>query len=173
MLRKILIGIVVLVLALVGGSYLLPRHVEVARSVVIDRPAAEIYPHLADLEAFHQWSPWSMRDAAMAVEITGGPGEGQRMSWSSEEMGAGSQTITEAVPYRHVVTALDFGDMGTATASFALTQENGSSTRVTWRFETDTGMDPVARWMGLMMDDWVGADYEAGLANLKARVEGS
>jgi hypothetical protein len=34
------------------------------------------------------------------------------------------------------------------------------------------GVNPVGRWMGLMMDRWVGADYERGLANLKALVEG-
>ena len=45
-------------------------------------------------------------------------------------------------------------------------------TEVTWGFETDLGMNPVGRWMGLMMDSWIGADYEAGLARLKALVEG-
>ena len=28
------------------------------------------------------------------------------------------------------------------------------------------------RWMGLMMDNWVGGDYERGLVNLKELVEG-
>ena len=33
------------------------------------------------------------------------------------------------------------------------------------------GMNPMGRWMGLMMDGMVGADYDQGLANLKALVE--
>eukprot|EP01023_Acetabularia_acetabulum_P038207 TRINITY_DN36513_c1_g1_i1.p2 TRINITY_DN36513_c1_g1~~TRINITY_DN36513_c1_g1_i1.p2 ORF type:complete len:157 (-),score=35.49 TRINITY_DN36513_c1_g1_i1:16-486(-) len=33
------------------------------------------------------------------------------------------------------------------------------------------GSGPMGRWMGLMMDRWVGADYEQGLQNLKAVVE--
>ena len=34
------------------------------------------------------------------------------------------------------------------------------------------GARPAGRWLGLMMDNWVGADYERGLSNLKALVEG-
>jgi len=33
-------------------------------------------------------------------------------------------------------------------------------------------MNPMGRWMGLMMDGWVGPDYETGLSNLKSLVEG-
>ena len=43
---------------------------------------------------------------------------------------------------------------------------------MTWGFESDLGMNPMARWMGLMMDSLVGGDYEQGLANLKDLVEG-
>jgi len=42
---------------------------------------------------------------------------------------------------------------------------------VKWGFATDMGMNPIARWMGLMMDRWVGADYQKGLARLKDLVE--
>jgi len=46
-----------------------------------------------------------------------------------------------------------------------------AGTRLTWGFVTDTGFNPMMRWMGVMLDDWVGADYEAGLARLKALAE--
>ena len=58
-----------------------------------------------------------------------------------------------------------------AVANFELVESDGK-TAVTWGFETDLGSNPMARWMGLMMDSWVGGDYEAGLSNLKALVEG-
>ena len=45
-------------------------------------------------------------------------------------------------------------------------------TKITWGFDSDLGMNPIARWMGLMFDSWIGADYETGLANLKNLVEG-
>ena len=33
------------------------------------------------------------------------------------------------------------------------------------------GNNPMMRWMGLMFDKWVGADYETGLASLKELAE--
>lgn len=100
-------------------------------------------------------------------------GVGNTLNWTSEhpQVGTGSQEIVESVPEQTVKTALDFGPMGSASASFDLTPE-GDQTQVTWGFESDLGMNPMSRWMGLMMDKWVGGDYERGLTNLKALVEG-
>ena len=43
-------------------------------------------------------------------------------------------------------------------------------TRLTWSF--DANLDSmVGRYMGLMMDKWVGSDYEGGLARLKELAE--
>jgi hypothetical protein len=48
----------------------------------------------------------------------------------------------------------------------------GSGVRITWRNEGDMGGSPVNRWFGLFMDRLVGPDFEDGLRNLKALVEG-
>ena len=100
-------------------------------------------------------------------------GVGAGMAWNSEnpQVGTGSQEIVVSVPDERVETALDFGPMGTAKAAFLL-EAAGGATRVTWDLEADMGNDPMGRWMGLMMDRWVGADYEQGLTNLKTLVEG-
>lgn len=37
----------------------------------------------------------------------------------------------------------------------------------TWDFHTDWGFNIPGRYMGLMMDKWVGPMYEKGLGNLK------
>jgi hypothetical protein len=34
------------------------------------------------------------------------------------------------------------------------------------------GNNPIGRWMGLMLDGLVGADYERGLEQLRQTVEG-
>lgn len=176
MIRTLFIGIGVIIVALIAGSYLLPRVVEVQRSIEISRPAAEIFPHVNDLRAFHKWSPWAERDPDMSISFAGPEaGEGQSMSWQSEKdsVGSGTLTIAKSVPDERIETDLDFGDMGTGQAFFQLDpMADGSATRVTWGFATDTGMSPIGRWMGLMLDDWVGPDYAEGLAKLKAAVEG-
>jgi hypothetical protein len=95
------------------------------------------------------------------------------MSWEgNESVGAGSQTITASEENRRVETKLDFGEQGTAQAYFDLEPaSDGSKTNITWGMNSDMGNNPIARWMGLMMDSWVGTDYEKGLENLKKRIE--
>lgn len=173
-LKRLLLIIVVLVLALVAIAFALPREVSVARSVDINAPAADIFGHVNNLEANANWSPWLDRDPEVVLnygEIAAG--EGASMSWASEhpQVGVGSMEITKSIENQRIETALDFGDMGTADAYFEFA-ENGGVTNVTWGFVTDTGMNPMSRWFGLMMDGFVGPDYELGLNRLKDLVEG-
>lgn len=166
--------IVVLGVIFLAGGLLLPREVSVARSIEIEAAPDEIFPHLNSLQAMADWSPWLERDPDVAITYSGPEeGVGGVMEWSSEvqNVGSGRQEITASVPGERVETALDFGDMGTGRADLLL-EPAGGATTVIWTLDTDMGAGPVGRWMGLMMDGFVGADYEAGLNNLKALVEG-
>ena len=167
-------GLVLLVLIVFAvGGMLLPRDVNVARSIEIDAPAEEVFPHVNSLKAGAEWSPWLGRDPEVQLSYSGpDEGVGAKLAWASEhpQVGSGSQEIVVSEPGARVESALDFGDMGLAKAAFLL-EETGGSTKVTWTLDTDMGTSPVGRWMGLMMDNWVGGDYETGLSNLKALVE--
>ena len=174
MLRWVIRILFVLAVLFAGIGMLLPREVTVARAIEIEAPAAEIYPYINDLSAMEAWSPWLARDPEADLrygEIASGVGA--TLDWSSDhpEVGSGSMEIVEAVPDARLVTALDFGGRGGANASFDLAEADGR-TSVKWSLETDMGFGPMGRWMGLMMDGWVGADYELGLQNLKSLVEG-
>lgn len=172
-LKRLLVGLVIVVLALVVIAYLLPREVTVARSVTIDAPAEEVFPHVNSMQKTEAWSPWLERDPDVKLSYDGPEmGVGNTLVWESEnpQVGTGRQTITASAENARVDTDLDFGPMGTANAWFIL-DPAGEATEVTWGFRSDMGMNPVARWMGLMMDRWVGGDYERGLQNLKAVVE--
>lgn len=174
-LKRLLIALVAIAAVLVVVAYLLPREVTVERTVRINAPAAEIFPHINSLKAMAEWSPWLERDPDIKVTYSGpDTGVGAAMVWSSDkpDVGSGSQTITASEPDSRVETALDFGAMGTAVAWIVLVESDGA-TDVTWGLTADMGMNPVGRYMGLMMDRWVGADYEDGLARLKALVEGA
>ncbi|WP_037314531.1 SRPBCC family protein [Ruegeria halocynthiae] len=172
--KRILLTLLVLVLALAGASYLLPSKAEVSRSITIDAPASAIFPYVNSMQQTEKWSPWLSRDPETKLSYSGPEtGVGNTLNWTSEhpQVGTGSQEIIQSVPDQTVQTALDFGPMGTATALFDLVPE-GDQTQVKWGFESELGLNPLSRWMGLMMDTWVGSDYERGLTNLKALVEG-
>ena len=175
MLRRLLIGLVLLGFAFVIGAALLPSTVKVQRSIEIAAPAAKIFPLVAGFARYNEWSPWFERDPQAKYTFSGpAEGPGAKMSWVSQkdDVGSGTQEVVAADPGKRVDIALDFGDMGQAKAGFLL--EPGaaaSSTKVTWLFENDVGSNPVMRWMGLMFDSWIGADYEKGLGKLKALAE--
>lgn len=172
---KWILGIVVVLgLVFLAGGMLLPREVTVARSVEIDAPPEAVFPYVNSLKAGQEWSPWLSRDPDVELAYSGpDEGVGAVMTWASDQqdVGSGRQEIVASVPEERVETDLDFGPMGTAKATFLL-EDAGGGTRVTWDLVADMGSGPVGRWMGLMMDGLVGADYEQGLSNLKALVEG-
>ena len=67
--------------------------------------------------------------------------------------------------YSLVRTSLAFGAQGTAEADFVLEEQDGK-THITWGLNTDFGMNPIGRYMGLFFDGMIGPDYEKGLAKL-------
>jgi hypothetical protein len=173
-LKRLVLFLVAVVVILVGAAYLLPRGVQVERSVAIAAPPEAVFPYVNSLQRAAEWSPWLGIDPDLRPTFEGpDEGVGNRMTWSSDnpDVGSGSQVITVSVPNEQVESDLDFGDMGAAKAWLTLVPE-GAGTKVTWGLNTDMGNNPIGRWMGLMMDRWVGADYERGLGKLKTLVEG-
>jgi uncharacterized protein YndB with AHSA1/START domain len=164
-----LAGIVVLLVV----SFLLPSTTRVERSVTIDASPIQVFVYLNDYRHFNQWSPWYERDPNTQFEFSGpATGVGSRMQWQSDhrQVGAGAQEIVESEPARYLKVRLEFGDGAPAYADFRLTPLE-AGTQVVWGFQMSHGWNPVSRWFGLMMDRWIGPDYQAGLANLKQVVE--
>jgi len=173
--KWIALGLVLIVLALASVAFLLPRHVAVSRTTAINAQPDVVFGLVNSLQETAKWSPWLAIDPDISLTYSGPTsGVGNAQVWSSEHpnVGNGKQVITSSTPNEQVISDLDFGDMGTAVAVFDL-EPQGAGTLITWSFSSDMGNNPIGRWMGLMMDDWVGADYEKGLANLKSLAEGS
>ncbi len=167
--------IVIVILLFVVGGFFLPQEQHVEREIVISAPPSEVFKNIDDPKAFNQWSPWVKIDPDTKYTYIGPEsGVGAGMTWSSDNpnVGTGSWIITETKSNETIKVDLDFGSEGTATSFYDLKPE-GEGTRITWGFDMDAGMNPMNRWFGLMMDKWIGADYEKGLANLKALVEQS
>ncbi len=179
--KRILLAIVVLVVGASGIAFLLPNKAAASRSVVIARPPSLVYAMLDGYGRFNEWSPWAKKDPATKYTFSGpARGVGAKLAWASEhpDVGSGSQTIARLDPGKRVETALDFGDFGTANAYFDLAAE-GEGTRVTWGFDSELPIKfdksflfgVIGRFMKGSIEKNVGADYDLGLANLKALVE--
>jgi carbon monoxide dehydrogenase subunit G len=171
--RTLALGLFALVTGFVIIAYLLPRNVIVERQITIAAAPDAVFPLVNSLQRSTEWSPWIVLDPDMSVTYEGPPdGVGNVMIWTSEVDGVGNgrQEIVESIANERVATLLDFGEMGTADAWFNLTEVEGG-TQITWGLNADMGLNPIGRWMGLMIDRLVGPDYEAGLANLQDLIE--
>ncbi len=170
--KWLLIALGVVALVGFGGGMLMPSQVSVSRDLVIKASPEKIFPHVANLRAFNAWSPWADLDPDMKVEFSGADdGIGQVMTWDSDNMGKGSMKVTELAAGEKLVTALDFGQMGTAAARFDLAPVEGG-TKVTWSMVSELGNNPIARWFGPMIKSDVAEQYDKGLAKLRVVAEG-
>ncbi len=173
-LKKILYTLLTLLVLVIIGSYLLPRSVKVERSIKINAPESVIFHLVSNLREFNRWSPWHALDPKTRYTYQGDNGViGSKMFWSSENpaVGKGSQELTALTENKTVKILLDFGDDGVAQSYYNLHRIDENNTTVSWGFTTDLGMNPISRYAGLFLDDWLGPEYDKGLKLLKKVAE--
>jgi hypothetical protein len=173
MLKKILIGLAIAIVALVIVVATRPDDFRYSRSAVIPAPAAAVFPHINDLHKWQAWSPWAKLDPNCKNTFEGpAAGTGAKFSWSgNSEVGEGSMTITESKPAEVVRFKLAFvkpmeGDCDT---EFTLAPE-GEGTKVTWTMSGKNNF--MGKAVGLFMDceKMCTDQFEQGFTNLKGIV---
>ena len=143
---------------------------KISRSRLIDANKETVWYHLKDFKNWPKWSPWIQADSTMKVSFSEqSQGVGATMFWVSEHSGEGSQVITSYVEEQSLDTELSFGKKGKATSRWQVESKgnNQDQTLVTWSFSGDMGNDIIGRYMGLLMDRFMGAFFEKGLENLE------
>jgi effector-binding domain-containing protein len=165
------VGLVVLVAALGAIAFTLPRSVHVERSILIDAPRSVVYALADGMPRFNEWSPWRTMEPGAKWTLEGpAHGVGSKQRWEGKKLGTGTQEIVEVKRNESVRSSLDFGGHGTAVALMTLMPE-GSGTKVVWGFDSDSGNNPIGRYMGLMMDRMLGPTFDQGLTALKGIAE--
>ena len=150
-----------------------PDTFKVQRSASIKAPPDKLHGLINDMKVFNTWNPYNLKDPNIKGEYQGpqaGPGAAYHFT-GNKDVGKGSVTITDSAPSK-VTMKLDMIEPfeGHNVVEFILAPK-GDSTEVTWAMH---GPSPyIGKVMGLIfnMDSMIGRDFEAGLANLKARAE--
>lgn len=169
MLRKLLLGLVGLVVLLSATAYLLPRTVSVQRTARVAAPPEVVFPIIATPAEWPKWSPWNQRDPNMEINFSGPPtGVGATWSWKSKSEGDGSMTFTQSIPSVKVAYELTIVGMGPPSPGAFLIAADPDGSMVQWSMTADMGNSPIGRWLGLLMPRWLGKDFEEGLASLSA-----
>jgi hypothetical protein len=174
MIKKILIGLAVVVLLLVVFIALQSSTYRVERSATINAPAPVVFAQVNDFHKWNAWSPWAKIDPAMKQTFEGAPaGVGAIYNWSgNKEVGEGRMTITESHPSDLVKIKLEFLRPFAATSDTTFTfKPEGNQTRVTWTMAGDKNFIAKAFHLFVNMDKMVGGDFEKGLAQMKSVAE--
>jgi hypothetical protein len=174
MIAKIGVTIGILVGAILAFAATRPDSFTVRREAAIKAPAEKIYPLISDFNRWGAWSPYEKKDPAMKRSFSGpGAGKGAVYAWEgNKEVGAGRMEIAEAAAPSRVSLKLDFTRPFEAhnRVDFSL-EPKGGATQVTWALQGPMPFISKVICLFVDMDSMVGADMEAGLANLKAIAE--
>jgi hypothetical protein len=174
MLKKILIGLAVLVAVFVAVVVTRPDTYQVERAQTVAAPAGVAYAQVADFRNWKAWSPWEKLDPAMKTSFGGTPGEvGSTYSWSgNSDVGIGKMTVKEAKPGELVRIQLEFIEPYAATSDSVFSfVPQGAGTQVKWVMKGDHNFMSKAMGLFMDMDAMIGKDFEKGLAQLSTHAE--
>ena len=149
--KKILLGILGVIVLLIIVGFFLPSKIEVTRSLTMHASPEAAFEEINNLEHWEKWSYWNTLDPTIKTPYgEQRSGTGAWYSWDSKDMGKGKLIITESKPSSMIKADLDFMEQGTAKSWYTFEPVN-DSTKVTMGFSTEFGMNPFMRWMGVTM----------------------
>jgi hypothetical protein len=172
-----LLGIIILLfvtIILVAGLFISSK-IHFEKSIVINAPKEEVWKNISTFSNFEKWDPWSIKDPKIKKIISGTDGTpGATYSWEgNDDVGSGSQTFIEIAPFDHININLEFKEPFKKKAVLKYTLlPGGTSTKVTWSFDTEFSY-PWNAVSNLFMDldKRIDKDFSAGLSNLKKLCE--
>ena len=174
-----IISIIAVVLAIAIAAVLIlaatkPATLRVQRAIDIKVPAEKIFPLISDFHQWRSWSPYEQKDPAMKRSYSGAEsGKGAVYAWEGDKnVGSGRMEILEAASPSKVVIKLDFFTPfeGHNTAEFTMLPQ-GDGTHVTWVMYGPANFMSKLIQVFISLDNMIGKDFEAGLANLKRITE--
>jgi len=176
MIRKILIGVAIIVAAFAAFVAVQPDELNIERTTTIAAPARAVFDQVNDLHKWDNWSPWAKLDPAAKVSFEGAQaGQGAVFKWAgNDKIGEGMMTVTESRPGDLVKIKAEFFKPfeGSNVSEFSF-KPNGSGTAVTWSV---TGRNDnffvKAICLVMNMQKTLGGEMEKGLAQMKSIVEG-
>ena len=174
MIKKVLLGLLVLILLLAVIGALLSDRYRCSRSLVVRAPAEKVFALIGDLKAWPAWEPFSSENANMKTTLGATTtGVGASQSWA----GAGDQgrlTFTRCDPKEGVEFDLVFtngGHESPAKSWMHMTPREAGATELAWGIEGELNMPVLGGWFALAADRRMGPIFERGLKRIKEEAE--
>ena len=170
------LALLVAPLIVLGSLYVFtrPDRFRIARTQSFNAPPEKIFPFINDLRVLNTWLPFLKPDPDIRLTYSGpSSGRGAVNDFDgNRHVGAGRVEITESIPNSKVVMRLQMSRPMACdnTVEFTL-RPSGDNTDVTWAMEGKSSF--MSKLVGTFInaDKMVGAQFEKGLAELKALAE--
>lgn len=141
-LKKILLGLVMLIFSLLIVALFIPKTYTVSVSEIINKPKQEVYNYVKLVKNQEKYSVWVMEDPNLKPKYVGTDGTvGFISSWESEIVGVGEQEITKMIEGERIDVDLRFKKPmeGNQKAATILEAISANQTKITAEFY---GNDP-------------------------------
>jgi hypothetical protein len=174
MLKKIIIGLAVVVVAFAGFVSTRPDTYSVQRTATIQAAPEFAFAMVNDFHRWNEWSPWDKLDPKMERTFDGAAaGAGAKYEWKgNDQVGKGRMTIEQSKQNELVHIKLEFIEPWESTnATIFEFKPTGEGTTVTWRMEGTNNFMGKAFSVFMDMDGMIGKDFENGLAAMKTGAE--
>jgi uncharacterized protein YndB with AHSA1/START domain len=142
----------------------------VQRATSIKAPPEKVFPWINDFHQWKSWSPYENKDPAMKRSYSGAAdGKGAVYGWEgNKNVGSGRMEILDSSAPSKIVIKLDFFTPfeGHNIAEFTMLPQ-GDATNVIWLMHGPAPFTHKVMQVFMNLDNMIGKDFEAGLANLK------
>ncbi|AZZ35485.1 hypothetical protein CIK05_01270 [Bdellovibrio sp. qaytius] len=174
MVKKVLLGLVVVLVIFLGYVSTREGKFHYERSAVINAPAEKIFPFISNFKFGTQWNPYDQKDPNMKRSFTGNDGEvGSVMNFDGNaESGSGKLEIVSLTPNSEAQIKLTMTKPIFAENMIIYTlKPEGEGTRFTWAMQGDGGF--MGKLMNVFIDceKMMTSEFEKGFTNLKAVIE--
>jgi len=163
-------GVIVGLLLIV--SLILPRTINMEKSVMINGKVENVFDQINIPTNWIGWSAWDQIDPEMKSTFSGPEsGAGAAHAWESEhpDVGNGSMTIVESIPNERIKIEFDFLENGTASAEYTFEEtDEGIKLVSVFICELPPIMGP---WIRMMMMGPLELNTQQSLDALKEVVE--
>jgi Polyketide cyclase / dehydrase and lipid transport len=174
--KKILIGLVVLIVILLVAALFVKSEFSIEREIVINKPKQEVFDYIKYVKNSNYYSKWTSLDPNIKKEYKGTDGQvGFIYSWDSnkEGVGKGEQEIKKITEGERIDYELRFLKPFKATDTAYMTTEEAENnqTKVKWGFKGKVAYPFNLMCLFMNMDEMIGKDLDTGLTNLKNLLE--
>ncbi|WP_133407170.1 SRPBCC family protein [Parashewanella tropica] len=176
MLKKISIGILIVIAIPFIAALFIKTHYEVERSVVINKPVSKVFSYVKLLQNQNNYATWGMLDPNIKRSYSGVDGTvGFVSKWESDnpDVGVGEQEITSITPNKRIEFELRFIKpfVATSPAYMTTSQSGDNSTKVSWGFKGHLDYPMNIMFLFIDFETQIGNDLQQGLNNLKENLD--